>query len=358
MHISMVFVVIGLIGNFLSMLVFSSPIMRGVSSNVYLLTLALSDSMYLVSVFMSKILTALRCFYFPTVNADVFNRSLFMCKSLQYLLDLLSNYSTCLIMAFTVERFFAVYRPLSFKESFTVFRARLACLLVFVILTVCIAPYHMMYIGRPYGVNVCTVLPDHEGTFTVLYAVEVLIFRILPVCTITFLNIFIVVKLLRLARAHNRRKTNMEAMRLTAGSKKSKGQRGGGGSGCGSRGGREDKNMQITVMLIVVSSTYILGFMPVLVHFVIWKLQRSHLISVSEGSMIIAQNYTEMLYVCGFAMNFFLYTISGRVFREQLILILKNCIWKSSPPMCANRRPKTGKRQSGIEMNETKHSCV
>jgi hypothetical protein len=39
--------------------------------------------------------------------------------------------------------------------------------------------------------------------------------------------------------------------------------------------------------------------------------------------MLIAGNYTRALYVLGFAINFFLYTISGRVFREQLQFIIQ-----------------------------------
>jgi len=45
---TLVFVVVGLVGNALSVLVFSSAPMRSFSSNVYLLTLAVSDSFYLI----------------------------------------------------------------------------------------------------------------------------------------------------------------------------------------------------------------------------------------------------------------------------------------------------------------------
>ena len=45
---TLVFVVVGLVGNALSLMVFSSAPMRSFSSNVYLLTLAISDSFYLI----------------------------------------------------------------------------------------------------------------------------------------------------------------------------------------------------------------------------------------------------------------------------------------------------------------------
>ena len=45
---TLIFVFVGLVGNALSMIVFSSAPMRSFSSNVYLLTLAVSDSFYLI----------------------------------------------------------------------------------------------------------------------------------------------------------------------------------------------------------------------------------------------------------------------------------------------------------------------
>ena len=61
--------------------VFSSKEMRGNSSNVYLLVLALSDSMYLVSVFLTKVLPLLRCLHFNDAEeADIYNKIDFICK--------------------------------------------------------------------------------------------------------------------------------------------------------------------------------------------------------------------------------------------------------------------------------------
>ena len=124
---TLAFVVVGLVGNVLSMLVFKSREMQGVSSNVYLLTLAASDSCYLVSVFLSKTLTTLHCWYFTELALDIVNRGDTWCVLLQYLCDLFSNNSTCVILAFTVERAVAVFRPMRYKELCTVARARCVC---------------------------------------------------------------------------------------------------------------------------------------------------------------------------------------------------------------------------------------
>jgi len=74
-------------------------------------------------VFLSKTLTTLRCWYFVDSPLDIVNRSDVSCVLLQYLSDLFSNNSTCVILAFTVERAIAVFRPMRYKELCTVVRA-------------------------------------------------------------------------------------------------------------------------------------------------------------------------------------------------------------------------------------------
>ncbi len=71
-----------------------------------------------------------------------------------------------------------------------------------------------------------------------------------------------------------------------------------------------------------VSTSYILAYLPVLVHFVLWKLMRSKVLVLSDAGMEIGQKYTSTLYIAGFAINFFLYTIGGKIFRDQLRDIL------------------------------------
>lgn len=89
-----------------------------------------------------------------------------------------------------------------------------------------------------------------------------------------------------------------------------------------SNGRWEDKSLQMTIMLIIVSTSYVLAYMPTLAHFFIWKLERLHVVDLSDRAVLIAQNYTRPLYVAGFAINFFLYTVSGPVFRRQLVRVV------------------------------------
>ena len=302
---SLIFVMIGLVGNALSIMVFTSKVMRTVSSNVYLLFLAVSDSLYLTSVFSTKILTTLKCLYFIEGTFDIANHNSVLCKLFQYMLDLFSDYSTILILAFTIERYIACYHPINFKEICTLKRARTACAASFITISILIAAYHFLFIGRPTGYSTCAVLPENEAVFTILYVTEAVLFRVLPIFIIAALNIFIIIKVTKVSQDKQRRTSTRS------------------GHSCMRRKStREDKHRQLTIMLILVSSSYIIAYLPVLVHFVMWKLRRSAICILSERAMDMIQNYTKAMYIFGFAINFFLYTMSGRVFRDQLILML------------------------------------
>ena len=159
---SLALVASGLVGNALSVLVFSSYEMSQLSSNVYLLALAVSDSLYLVSVLLGRLATAVRCWYFPRAPLDLVNRVKFFCILQQYLSDLFADYSTCLILAFTVERGLAVFYPVAFKQRCTVARARLVCAATFAVIGLCIAPYHVIMIDLYTDWNVCAIVKHHE----------------------------------------------------------------------------------------------------------------------------------------------------------------------------------------------------
>jgi len=291
-------------------------------------------------VFLSKTLTTLRCWYFIETALDIVNRSEVSCILLQYLSDLFSNNSTCVILAFTVERAVAVFKPMRYKELCTVARARFVCALIFVLIATFIAPYHVMFIGIWVGYGVCAILRQHEAAFYVLYVVEMFIFRLVPVAIIAIINAFIINRVTSLARTKRQWMTGA-ARGSTASSAAAAHDRQHRSSQPSARKTHaEDRNLQLTIILILVSSSYVLAYIPVLLHFVMYKIQLSELIHVSRKALTIVGNYSKALYVAGFAVNFFLYTISGRVFRDQLRKIVCGCCGKAG-----------GEPYAGITMN-------
>jgi len=113
-------VLLGSLGNCLSVVVFSTPKLRQLSSSYYLAALAISDTVYLLSVF---------CVWLNLVDVSLYNEQGF-CQAIMYLSSVCSFLSVWFVVAFTVERFVAVRYPLHRPAVCTVARARAVLLML------------------------------------------------------------------------------------------------------------------------------------------------------------------------------------------------------------------------------------
>lgn len=111
-----ILVVLGMLGNCISMYVFLGTKLRYSSSSIYLGALAISDSGFLVLGVFAP--------WLKMVNVDIFNRQGF-CEFFVYLGYLCTFLSVWLVVAFTVERYIAVRWPLHRQFLCTVVRAKM-----------------------------------------------------------------------------------------------------------------------------------------------------------------------------------------------------------------------------------------
>lgn len=94
-------------------------------------------------------------------------------------------------------------------------------------------------------------------------------------------------------------------------------------SACGKRrGSLDERNLQLTIILVLVSSSYFIAIVPMMIHFFMSMMDTAQWIDVDDRHLGIFGYYSKTLYIGGFAINFFLYTVSGRVFRDQLRTIV------------------------------------
>lgn len=334
-------VIVGLVANSINIVVFTSKNMRTVSSNVYLLMLAISDSMFLITVTVARILTAIRCLYFPDIRFDIYNTNDISCKLLQYMLDVFSNYSAMMILAFTVERYIACYHAIQFKQLCTLQRAWITCVSILVIISVTILPYHVTCMEVVEGQQTCTVSVSQirADIFVYAYITEMLLYRIIPVIVIAVLNVFIIFKILRV---HKQRKQRRSASLHHINNGKCPNR-----TNSQSKASKEDKHVQLTVMLIIVSSTYVILILPVLVHFAIKGLS-----NMDDMTDLQFRNYAMMFNISAFAVNFFLYTMGGSVFRQEL----KSIVFKKCGPNGAKSRMKVSSTHKTSTINGVKDS--
>lgn len=108
-------VVIGSVGNILSVVVFFRLKLRKLSSSFYLVALGISDTIFLLTNSSSWLITELD----SALNLEI------VCKVTNYLCGVSSVLSAWFVVAFTVERFIAVLYPLKRQTMCTVRRAKM-----------------------------------------------------------------------------------------------------------------------------------------------------------------------------------------------------------------------------------------
>lgn len=106
---------LGILGNGMSVVVFFRTKLRKLSSSYYLSALAISDSIFLMALFIV---------WLSMVDVDLFNQH-GSCQLVVYITGVCSFLSVWLVLAFTIERFVAVRYPLLRQSVCTVARARM-----------------------------------------------------------------------------------------------------------------------------------------------------------------------------------------------------------------------------------------
>ena len=343
--VSTVAILFGAVGNSLSVRVFTSQELRAASSHVYLLALAVSDNLYLAAVLLSEVLPQYSCLL--GVNELAFiNHSDAACRSLSFATSLLSNFSTLLILAFTFDRFFSCYQGIRYHQHVTSARARTCCVAILIVVMVTTAWYHVTMMGVQFGVS-CSVYIKYETVFLRLHTAEMVAFKILPVICIVILNIFISVKLRRRHAKRTNRKSAHELQSLTTQTNPERSS----SPQLRRKKQLESRNLQITIMLLVVSSAYVILFLPVLVQFLLWGVQRmdGYEDIISFETNLVLEYVASSLYIVGFAVNFFLYTVSCNQFREQLLVV----VWRRKLSTAPTRRSVNARRTPANDVMKT-----
>ncbi|XP_021364252.1 FMRFamide receptor-like [Mizuhopecten yessoensis] len=119
-----ILVTCGVLGNIFNIVVLRSPKMKS-STNVYLMALAICDSMYLIFMFLLS--------FFNCENKNQFTFVFYIVPFGRVFSDLFGNTAVWLTVAFTLERYIGVCHPMKGKAWCTIGKAKLAVISVFII---------------------------------------------------------------------------------------------------------------------------------------------------------------------------------------------------------------------------------
>jgi len=153
-----VLVLLGLLGNCLSVCIFFGTKLRYSSSSIYLGALAISDSGFLVAVFVS---------WLKMVYVDLFNRQGF-CQFFVYLATLCSFLSVWFVVAFTVERYVAVRWPLRRQFLCTVARAKITVMALTALAVLLSSPV-LLFSKIPKNSKTCGSTDENWKSWAIAY---------------------------------------------------------------------------------------------------------------------------------------------------------------------------------------------
>ena len=174
-------IVVGVVGNLLSFLVFTVTHLKYRSSSYFLAALAVSDLGFLITLFF---------LWLQNIGIDFFNRQGW-CQALIYASSVFSSLSVWLTVAFTVERLIAVQYPLQRPLICTVRRAKIT-IFVLVLITLSVHVYLMFSAGVNDGRLVCELLPEYHHFMRVVNILDTVLTLVIPLVLIITSNALII----------------------------------------------------------------------------------------------------------------------------------------------------------------------
>ena len=282
---------LGTVGNGLVILILSQKRMRMTSSCIYMAALAVADTVVLWT-YLFNMLSRL---YINWISGPLF------CKFLNYISSVSSQMSVWLVVSMTIERFIAVYFPFKAGKFCTTKNARIAilCILAFFL---CLGSHEFVTTYFHPTRRICRHDVIKYALFLEIFNyVDASLSCYIPEILLFTFNFMIIAKL---------KKTYAKQKELTNDAGKDK----------------SEQAKQVTTMLLTVSLTFAFLMTPFAIfyvssiYFVDMRVPHTYAISA------LVHQITVLLIMINHTINFLLYCISGKRFRNELRRLI--CCWE------------------------------
>uniref|UniRef100_A0A8D8ACN0 Type-1 angiotensin II receptor n=1 Tax=Culex pipiens TaxID=7175 RepID=A0A8D8ACN0_CULPI len=318
-----ILVIVGSIGNILSALVFFNTKLKKLSSSYYLAALGISDTCFLIGLFVT---------WLSFFGIHIYTREVF-CQLFTFSSGLSSFLSVWYVVAFTFERFIVVLYPLKRQSWCTVRRAKLVIVALTVLGALHSAPY-IVFAGPQFSersnATICDVREEYKPEMIIFNYIDTVIVFVVPFTIILVLNSitsFTVWRVAGLRRSMTliRRKPSSFEIRRQLSMQR----------GCAHPNGRNNVfkqqlqqqqqqrpaigrmvnlQMKVTKMLLIVSSVFVCLNLPSYLMRV-----RAFIETEPSNLTVLVQYYCYLFFITNFGINFVLYCISGQNFRKAVI---------------------------------------
>lgn len=332
-------IVIGLFGNTISLLVFSSKSMKASSCSVFLASLAFVDNVFLVSL----CITWIDGFAYPLLTG------LIWCKLIIFTTYVASFLSVWFVVGFTFERFIAICFPLKTHHICSRFREK--AMVAFLVMLSLILYNHSFW---TIDLTVwdararCSHLDKYIDLLNVLTWMDTALTMIVPFIMIVVMNSMVLravikgplqSKSVRRYTFNQKRTATTTIVNDNTVTTLQTPRR----YSCLVKNSRRiNPQYRVTRTLMLVSTTFLFLNLPS--HAIrLYNLITSSNSQAVSKEISVVQEFTLMLYYTTFSCNFFLYTFFGRNFKNALNHILR-CL-----PSRESHRHRMLKRLSSIQ---------
>ena len=308
-----VLVPVGLIGNILSFLVMIKPNNRKVSTCIYMAAISINDNL--------MIGLALHDWLVGAVN--IHNWHVQECKIAAYFDKISLQTATYQVLAMTFDKYIAIKLPHKAATYSTPRRAKFIILGIFFFTFIFNIPH--LFVANLLGYECLSYLVG--GAITKVYSwITFIVNGIFPFSMLIYMN-YVIVQTVRKSREMFTIRDTNQGMYSRQRTMKS-------------------AENQLTIMLLLVTLLFTILLIPTYIRFIYLTSVTSDTPAKLARSVLLFQ-ITYKLYVTNNGINFFLYCISGRKFRNDLKEIL-----------CCARKPshtitEISKSQSQTEMTNS-----
>ncbi|CAF3277543.1 unnamed protein product [Rotaria socialis] len=303
-YICLTIFIIGVIGNLLSVLVFSRASLRHRSCAIYFLALAITD---IASLFASFIDTVLPSYN----NVSLTMKSLFICKLNPLMVYFTTDLSNFLLAVASIDRAVSIQCPLKSKQFC---RARIAIYIIIIMaLTVLFINGHIFWgfelideqsqrFCSPSKTKIIYYNEPNSITYDRFYAIfdslDMLFAVVFPFVVMLICNLIILIRVI------TSRRSISTILTTTVQSKKTR--------------KRHEKERQLTVMLLGSAAAFLVFTLPTEINDTVRAFRPSNL-SQPKGAMALMTAVFIAMEQLNHAIHFYIYTLTGRVFRNELI---------------------------------------
>ncbi|CAH1800930.1 unnamed protein product [Owenia fusiformis] len=294
-YMSPVIIVLGVIGNILSFLVTTFTSMKQANMSIYLSALAVSDTGALIIGLGHPWLSVL-------FNFDIRKTHEWACKIHVFFTYLFIDLSAWMLVSVTIDRVIFVYLPLRARSICT--RRNAIIVINLVVLIIIGINCNLLFTIGYRGNSRCFIVEGFEG-FHISYWpwIDASVSSLAPFSILIVCNMLIIIQLLRV-RNNRRKKLNV------------------------SNSNKDDKTRSMTIMLVMISVLFLCFTAPVSFDIIIKLSKRANTVErapttlAEQARSVLSQAIVHMLMYLNSALNFVMYCLSGKKFRDSLKKLL------------------------------------